>query len=564
VHEGVLFFSNFGDQRLYRLEPGGAPVALTPAPITPAAFRYADPVVTPDGRFVVCVRERHLDAGVENDIVAVPSDGSAEPAVLASGHDFFAAPRVSPDGSRLAWLAWDHPRMPWDGTTLFETPLKDERLTGEPRVVTGGPEESVTQPRYDAAGRLHYVSDRTGWWNLYRDDGGTGEPLAPADAEFSGPDWVFGQSTYTFLGDGTIVAVWTEAGSERLGLLRPGVGRFEPVDVRFTEFSGVVPFRDGILAVAGSPTEAPAVAAVSLPDAEPAVLRRSRDAAVGSAYLSLPQPVEFPTTGHRAAHALFYPPTNPDFEAPPGELPPLLVLSHGGPTSATSAVLNYRIQFWTSRGFGVVDVNYGGSTGYGRAYRERLKGQWGVVDVDDCVHAARWLADQGRVDGARMVIRGGSAGGYTTMCALTFTDVFAAGASHYGVADLGALARDTHKFEARYLDGLVGPWPEAEALYEERSPIFHTDRLRTPLIIFQGLEDRVVPPEQAEMLAAALRDKGVPFAYIAYEGEQHGFRRAENIKRTTEAELAFYGAVLGFTPADAIAPIRIEHADARG
>jgi dipeptidyl aminopeptidase/acylaminoacyl peptidase len=292
------------------------------------------------------------------------------------------------------------------------------------------------------------------------------------------------------------------------------------------------------------------------------VLKASREGGVDARYLSVPRPIEFPTEGGLTAHALFYPPHNADHEAPPGEKPPLVVMSHGGPTSATSPILNYGIQFWTSRGLAVVDVNYGGSTGYGRPYRERLRGTWGIVDVDDCVNAARWLAEQGEVDGGRMVIRGGSAGGYTTLCALTFRDAFAAGASHFGVADAGALARDTHKFESRYLDGLIGPWPEARDLYEARSPIFHTDRLRTPLILFQGLEDKIVPPDQAEMMAKALLDKGVPFAHLAYEGEQHGFRQAKNIKRTAEAELAFYGLVLGFTPADDMEPIEVQNADA--
>jgi len=296
----------------------------------------------------------------------------------------------------------------------------------------------------------------------------------------------------------------------------------------------------------------------------PEVVKRSRAVTVDTGYLSQPEPVEFPTGGGLTAHALHYPPANADWSAPAGERPPLLVLSHGGPTGATSSALNLGIQFWTSRGFAVVDVDYGGSTGYGRAYRERLKDRWGVVDVDDCVNAAAWLGDRGLVDGTRLAIRGGSAGGYTTLCALTFTDRFAAGASYYGVADLESLATDTHKFESRYLDGLVGPYPETRDRYRQRSPLHFADRLSSPVILFQGLEDKVVPPAQAEVMVAALRANGVPFAYVTFEGEQHGFRRAETVKRAAEAELWFYGQVLGFRPADDIGPVPMENQPSDG
>jgi dipeptidyl aminopeptidase/acylaminoacyl peptidase len=507
------------------------------------------------------VRERHLDGEVVNDLVVVATDGSFRTRVIAEGHDFFSSPRLNSDGTVIAWLSWDHPRMPWDGTELWEAEVGAEFEVAQPRLVAGGPEESVTQPRYSPDGRLHFVSDRTGWWNLYADDGGQSRALAPMDAEFANPDWVFGQATYAFLADGTVVAAWSRSGLENLGFLVPGAVAFESVPTPFTEFGGLTPFDSGVVAIAGSAVEAPAVVEIALPDGAHTDLKRSRSTVLPRALLSAPRPIEFPTEGGLTAHALFYPPVNPDFVAPAGERPPLMVVSHGGPTSSTESTLDYELQFWTSRGFAVVDVNYGGSTGYGRAYRERLRGRWGIVDVDDCVNVARWLADQGEVDGARMVIRGGSAGGYTTLCALTFRDVFAAGASYFGVADAGALARDTHKFESRYLDGLIGPWPEARATYEERSPIFHTDRLRTPLILLQGLEDKVVPPDQAQMMADALLEHGVAFAHITFEGEQHGFRQAKNIKRAAEAELAFYGEVLGFAPADEIEPIEIHNAD---
>ena len=603
VQDGTAYFANLADQRLYRLDDGGVPEPLTPEPPSPAAIRYAGPVVTPDGRWLVCVREVHADDGdVVNDLVAVPTDGSAAEATdssagtgtavngvagsvdegvrrLAAGHDFYGSPAVSPDGRRLAWCTWDHPQMPWDGTELWEADLADGSVVGAPRRVAGGAEESVTQPRYSPAGVLHLVSDRTGWWNLYAADGAPGgRPLAPAAAEVAGPDWVFGLASYAFRPDGAVVATWTADGVGHLGILAPGSTAFDPLPVPYTVFSAVKTTPDGVVLLAASAQDAPALVTVTIPtgdrpaaatggdpDAAPTadhqVVRTSRPAGVDREYLSVPEPFEFPTSGGLTAHALVYPPTNPDFVAPDGERPPLVVAVHGGPTSAASPALNYTIQFWTSRGFTVADVDYGGSSGYGRAYRQRLAGNWGVVDVADCQAAATALADAGRVDRARMAIHGGSAGGYTVLCAVTFGTVFATGASYYGVADVGALARDTHKFESRYTDGLVGPWPEARARYEERSPIFHTDRLATPLIIFQGLDDQVVPPNQAEMMVDALRSRGVPVAYLAYEGEQHGFRRAENIVRTAEAELYFYGRILGFTPADPIDPVAIQNLD---
>jgi dipeptidyl aminopeptidase/acylaminoacyl peptidase len=517
VAGGTVYFSNFADQRLYRLDAEPTPIA--------GDARYADCDVRGDR--LVCVRERHLDGEVINDIVEV---GAGEPEVLAAGHDFYAAPRFAPDGS-LAWVAWDHPRMPWDGTVL------------EPGPVAGGPDESVIQPRWSPAGALHWISDRTGWWNIYRE----GEALHPMEAEFAEPDWVFGNSNYDFLPDGRIVAHWTG----HLGVLGEA-----PLAVPYTSFASVRAFGDKVAAIAASPTQAPAIVVIDPATAEVTVIRESRPTPVDAGYLSTPRRIDFRTSGGRTAHALFYPPANPVATGPPAALPPLVVTSHGGPTSQASTALNLRTQFWTSRGFALVDVDYGGSSGYGRAYRQQLNGQWGVVDVDDCVAAADHLAAAGEVDGRRMTIRGSSASGLTTLLALT-RGIFAAGASLYGVVDLAALATDTHKFEARYLDGLVGPWPEAADLYRERSPIHHAEELAAPLIIFQGLDDKVVPPAQAEVLVDALRRAGLPFAYLTFEGEAHGFRKAETIQRVMEAELSFYAQVLGFNPADDIEPVRI-------
>jgi dipeptidyl aminopeptidase/acylaminoacyl peptidase len=556
VRGETVIFSNFSDQRLYSVAPGGSPVPITDEATPRGSVRWADFVASPDGAWLAAVRERHSGDVVVNDIAAVALAGGTV-RLVAGGHDFFSAPRFSPDGSRLAWLSWDHPRMPWDGTELWEAPVGPGLSLGEPRLIAGGEQESVSQPRYSPDGTLHFVSDRTGWWNLYADDGSGGRVVVAKDAEFSGPDWVFGQSTYAFLPNGAVVTVWSEGGRDRLGLVHAGV--LQEIGTVYTELDGIGPRDGGIIAVAGSATEAPAVVEFDLPQGRSRVVTRSRDGVIDDGYLSAAAAIEYPTEGGLTAHALYYRPANRDFAGPSDERPPLLVLSHGGPTGAARAVLDYAVQFWTSRGIAVVDVDYGGSTGYGRAYRERLKGAWGVVDVDDCTNVARWLASQGEVDSARLAIKGGSAGGYTTLCAVTFRDAFAAGSSHYGVADVGALARDTHKFESRYLDGLIGPWPEAEAVYRERSPIFHTDKLRTPLILFQGLEDKIVPPNQAEMMAAALHDKGIPHALVLYEGEQHGFRNAENITRTAELELEFFGQVLGFEPADDIEGLQIEN-----
>jgi dipeptidyl aminopeptidase/acylaminoacyl peptidase len=571
VHGETVYFSNFEDQRLHRVLPGGLPEPITPEPPLPRSVRYAAPTMSRNGRFLYCIRERHGAPGVAeevlNDLVVLAGDGEAEPRVVAGGHDFYSFPTLRGDGRRLAWTCWDHPRMPWDGTELWESELGADGLPFSSRLVAGGEAESITQPRYDPAGRLHFVSDRTGWWNLYSDDGEGGVALAPMVAEFAVPDWVFGASTYAFLPDGALVASYASGGFSHLGVWRrPGPAGSEPIETPFDHLAYVAaaPGPASVVAVAGSSLLPDAVVEIGIPSGEVSVVKASGEPSVDDRYLAQPEPIEFPTGDGLRAHALFYPPLNPDFEAPPGERPPLIVSSHGGPTSAFVPGFKYEVQYWTSRGFAVVEVNYGGSAGYGREYRERLKGLWGVVDLDDCVNAALFLASSGRADRNRLLIRGGSAGGFTTLCALTFRDVFAAGASYYGVGDLGALAEHTHKFESQYMVGLVGPWPSGRAIYEERSPAFHTDLLETPIILFQGLEDAVVPPRQAEVMVEALRVKGVPFAYVAYEGEQHGFRQAPNIKRSAEAELYFYSRVLGLQQSDEVEPVEIEHSEALG
>ena len=563
IHDGTVFFTNYTDQRLYRQDPGAAPRAITPEPAVAGGLRHADGALTPDGRLIVCVQEEHrADGEVVNRLVALPADGSSAPVSIASGHDFYSDPKISPDGRRLAWICWDHPRMPWDGSELWVASLAADGSLSGATLVAGGTAESIFQPTWSPEGTLHFASDRTGWWNLYALRDGRIEALAPMEAEFGEPLWQLALSTYGFLSGGRVVCVYGEQGIDHLGIIDPGSGRVRPLETRFTSMGSLAadPRGNRVCFLGGSATESSSVVSLDLASGETDIYRRSFDGSLDAGYLSTPRPIEFPTEGGLTAHALYYPPHNRDFQGSAGERPPLLVFSHGGPTGQTTSRLSLQIQYWTSRGFAVVDVNYGGSAGYGRVYRERLKGNWGIVDVDDCVNAARYLVAQGEVDGERLAIRGGSAGGYTTLSALAFRDVFKAGASYYGVADAGALARDTHKFESRYLDGLIGPYPEAEATYRERSALFHAAQISCPIILFQGLEDRVVPPQQAESMIAELDERGIPYAYLPFEGEQHGFRRAENIARSLDAELYFYSRFFGFDPADRIEPVDIHFA----
>jgi dipeptidyl aminopeptidase/acylaminoacyl peptidase len=562
VHRGTVFSSNFADQRLYRQDVGAAPMPITPE--TDGRHRFADGRATNDGSLIVCVRERHGPEDVVNELVAIPADGSGEPRVISSGRDFYAAPRISPDGSRLAWLSWDLPWLPWDGCELWVADLAADGSLSDERLVAGRDgHESIWQPGWSPAGELHFVSDRTGWWNLYRERGGEHQNLHPASAEFGWPHWVFGGASYAFLSDGRIACIYSAEGIQHVGVLDAESGELIDLDLPYAAIGYPLLAAEGdrVVFVAGGPTTPDEVVSLDFSTRSVDVLRESDTLAIDAASVSSPIPIEFPTEGGLTAHALHYPPANAEFVAPDGERPPLIVMSHGGPTSATTALYRSEIQYWTTRGFAVVDVNYGGSTGYGRAYRLRLNGNWGVVDTMDCINAAQFLVDRGEADADRLLITGGSAGGYTTLCALTFHDVFAAGASYYGIADLEPFAKPggTHKFESRYEHTLIGPYPEAVDLYRERSPIHAVDRISCPMILFQGAEDEVVPQSQAEIMVEALRANGLPYAYLLFEGEQHGFRKAETIVRATEAELSFYAQILGFTPADPIEPVRIEN-----
>jgi dipeptidyl aminopeptidase/acylaminoacyl peptidase len=561
VHESTIYFSNYSDQRIYRLDSDQLPLPITPEPEIPAGLRYADGQVTPDGRFIICVREQHTeDNEATNALVAIPTDGSAPPRIVTCGHDFYSTPRLSPNGQRLAWLTWDHPQMPWDGTELWVGEVLNDGSIQTARKVAGGSNESIFQPEWSPQGILHFISDRSGWWNLYFEDEGQIIPLAPIEADLGVPQWQFGYSRYTFLSGGRVACIYSQDGQHHLGLIYNESSVIKPLK---TDFSAIFWVKSGeddnLYCVAGNFKQLPSVVCIDTATEDSRIIYSTTDQALDIHYLSIPRPIEFPTDGELDAYALFYPPLNPEYIGPPDELPPLLVISHGGPTGEARPYLQMSIQYWTSRGIAVVDVNYGGSAGYGRDFRERLNGQWGVTDTIDCINAARHLVDSGEVDGSRLIIRGGSAGGYTTLCALTFQDFFSAGASYYGVADVEALAVDTHKFESRYLEGLIGPYPEMKDLYHSRSPIHFTDRLTCPVILFQGLEDMVVPPSQAEIMVKTLGEKGLPFAYLAFEGEQHGFRKAETIQRCLEAELFFYARIFGFELTEDIEPIHIEN-----
>jgi dipeptidyl aminopeptidase/acylaminoacyl peptidase len=558
VDAGTVYFANDADQRLYRQAPGAAPVPITPEPPRPRGLRYADGVVDPRRRRIIAVREDHANAAPEPAaaIVAIALDGSAPPAVLLAGRDFYAAPRLAPDGSRLAWLEWAHPLMPWIGCELWVGELDADGSIGKKRLVAGGADESVFQPEWSPDGVLYFVSDRVQegregrWWNLYRATAGAVEPIWPLAAEFGRPQWTFRISTYAFDGPQRLFCSFVEDGIHRFGMVDLGSLAATRLELRYQDIAAVRTAAGIVYFRGGAPASPPAIVAFDPGARRTSVLRASTTQEVETyrGVISLPEAVAFDSDAGGQAYGLFYPPKNVDFAPPAGELPPLIVHCHGGPTGAASATLSWSTQYWTSRGFAVLDVNYGGSSGYGREFRMRLQGNWGVVDVAECAAGARFLAGRGSVDPERWAISGGSAGGFTTLAALTFRKEFKVGASYYGISDLEALATDTHKFESRYLDGLVGPYPERRDLYRARSPVHSARLLSVPVAFFQGAEDRVVPPLQAELMVDALRRRGIPCLYLLFDGEQHGFRRADTIKRALDVELAFYALFLSEAP----------------
>jgi dipeptidyl aminopeptidase/acylaminoacyl peptidase len=558
-HGETTFYSDFADGRLYRVDgPGTEPRAISPEPAQPHALRYADGVVTPDGQTVICVRERHDGREVVNELVSLPADGSVEPRLLVSGHDFYMAPRLDPAGERLAWLAWDHPQMPWDGTELWVGELG---ALDDARLVAGGVDESVIDPQWSPDGVLHFCSDRTGWWNLYRADGTALTSLEGAELGF--PAWGLAIRCYAFLDDGRIACIVTRDAVESLELLDPERGTLESAGLGWTAFAAGAFCAGGgrVVFAAASPTKTYKLISFDPTTGRMETLRDPLEVELDPASISVPRAIEFPTGDAVTAHAFYYPPTNAEWEGPSGELPPLRVICHGGPTSHTDPQLDLETQFFTQRGIGVVDVNYRGSTGYGREYRRLLNGRWGEIDWQDCVAAARYLAAEGEADPDRTWVEGGSAGGYVVFCALVFDPTaFAAGVSYFGVADAEALALHTHKFESRYLDSMIGPYPEQRDLYRARSPVHFADQLERPLLLLQGLDDEVVPPAQAEAMVAVLERKGIPHAYIAFEGEGHGFRKQENVRRSLEATLSFIGQVFGFAAADELEPLELTSA----
>lgn len=556
VHHMAVYFTHLTDQRIYVTTPDGSPAPITP----PLAYRYADFTFDAHRQRLICVREDHSRRCSEprNTLISMTLDGGDVQTIVAGG-DFYSSPRISPDGRTLAWITWNHPAMPWDHTTLWVGSLGADHTVRHPIQVAGVHEESIVQPRWSPENVLYFISDRSNWWNLYRWTGDEVTPICPTQAEYATPPWLFAQSNYVFVSENVILCSYATMGRWHLGTIDTETGDFRELPTPYTQINNLQILNRTAVFLGGSPSDVPAIVAFDLDTDRPTVVRRSSDVVVDARYVSTPTPMEFPTEGGRTAHAFYYAPRNPDFRAPEDERPPLLVCVHGGPTAAASTTLSWTTQFWTSRGFAVIDVNYGGSSGFGRAYRQRLNGCWGVVDVEDCVNAATYLVNAGLVDGERLAIRGGSAGGYTTITAATFRSVFNAGASYYGISDLEVFRQDTHKFESRYLETLVGRYPEHQARYHDRSALQFLDQLKTPLILFQGLEDPIVPSNQAEMIVDALKRHGQPVAYVPFVGEQHGFRRADSIQRSLEAELYFYAHIFGFPVDRTIEPILIHN-----
>ncbi|UCD79564.1 MAG: S9 family peptidase [Desulfobacterales bacterium] len=557
-----VYFSNYADQHIYCQTPDSDPVPVASG----TGLRFADIIVDRRRRSLICVCEDHSNPQTdpENKLIRLGLKNGGEPgsrslSILASGSDFYSSPSLSRDGSQLAWLQWNHPNMPWDGTELWVGRLAGDGTLQNMEKVAGGTDESIFQPRWSPDGTLYFVSDRSGWWNIYRREENQVKPVLLMEAEFGVPQWLFGMSTYAFESAQHLICAYAQNGSWRLADIDLATDDFNLIETPYTDIAYLRAAPGRAVFVGGAATEPTSIVRLDLTNQLLDVLRRSNRVDIDAGFISNPQTVEFPTAREETAHAFFYAPRNKNYQAPAGERAPLVVISHGGPTASAMQSLNLAIQYWTSRGVAVLDVNYGGSTGYGRAYRQRLNGQWGIVDTEDCLNGAGYAVENFGIDQARLIIRGSSAGGYTTLCALVFHDTFRAGASYYGVSDLEALAQDTHKFEARYLDKLIGPYPERKDLYVARSPIHHAARLACPIIFFQGLEDEVVPPGQAEMMVAILREKKLPVAYITFEKEQHGFRMAQNIKRALDAELYFYSRIFGFQPADEIEPVEIEN-----
>lgn len=557
VKDKIVCFSNFKDQNVYIKMPGKNIRPLTKNNNS----RYADFCIDIRMKRVLCVREKisRSNGEPDNSIVSISLESLSDEKNLISGNDFYSSPRLSPNGKKITYLTWSHPQMPWDGTELWVADIKQDGSIGGKEKIAGSKKESVFQPEWSPDNILYFISDRNNWWNIYRFKKNKVESLITMEADFGLPQWVFGLSTYDFYSESKMVCSFTEKGKWYLGLLDLETKDLELIKTKYDNISYVRVMGQNLFMKASSPIQSPSIIKLNINTEKSEILRRSADDFISPEYISVPEQVAFPSLSGEEVYGFYYSPRNKNFRSKKGEKPPLIVMVHGGPTSSASASLDLKKQFWTSRGFAVFDINYGGSSGYGRGYRERLKGAWGVKDVDDCINGVKFLIKKGKVDGKRLIIRGGSAGGYTVLCALTFRDFFQAGTSYYGVSDLIKLTEETHKFESHYLDSLIGKYPEEIRLYEERSPINFAGELHVPVIFFQGAEDKVVLPGQSESFVSVLKEKGIPVSYILFEKEQHGFRKAQNIKRSLEAELYFYSRVFDFKLKEEIKPVPIEN-----
>ncbi len=553
----TVYFSNDSDQRIYRQSHGKKTVPITPMSDVPMALRYADFAITKDGRSLMVVREQHTGQSVINELVLIPTDGSMKIVVLVSGDDFYASPCVSHDGKKLAWISWNHPAMPWDGTALWQAKFNEHTFQLDSlQKIAGGEKESIYQPQFSPNDELYFVSDKSGWWNFYVSRHNKIETVCPMEAECGYPQWIFGTNTYAFVDNNTLAFIFTEKGKHSLGLICDGKRLTTDFnDVHLEPYLAVL--GDQVVVIAATELSYLSIIAYHWRDQTKKVIYDGGQKKIDLAYISSPEIIAFPSSNKLVTYGNFYLPKNPNYCASPKEKLPLIVMIHGGPTASTSIALNLTTQYWTSRGFAVLDVNYGGSTGYGRSYRERLNGQWGVLDVADCVNGVKYLIAAGRVDPKRVVVRGKSAGGFTALCALMFYNLFAAGACYYPVTDLVTMLNDTHKFESHYAQTLIGKYPEDKAIYHERSPINHLNQLSVPIILFQGLKDHVVPPSQTQALIDEMEKKRLPYAYVTFADEGHGFRDAKHIQTALEAELYFYGKLFDFQPADTLPEVKI-------
>ena len=556
VAEGTIWFSHFADQRLYSMKPGGQPTAITPE----LDIRFGACELDRSRERLICIREDHRPLGEpKNALVAVPLSGESEGELLFEGSDFVSAASISADGSKIAFVTWNHPNMPWDNTTLVSAVFDEAGQLTNLVEHNAQVEESVMDPQWDSESQLHVISDRDNWWKLYQVSESRFEalPVPVAEAEMGGPAWTLGNHFYHFLPDGRIVAELVQSGVAQAYVLDSERNSAVPLDVGSSGVTDILPVGETIY-IAHSPAQRPSeLLQTDAEGGKALVIRTAKEGSPTSDWIPASRQITFPTGNGAVAHGIYYPPTNPDIKTPESGAPPLLVFIHGGPTSMSSPVYSQSKLYWTSRGFAILDVNYRGSSGYGREYRQALYGQWGIADVEDAVAGARWLAEKGLANAEQLIIRGGSAGGYTTLAAHAFHDIFAAGASYYGVSDVEALAKETHKFESRYLDQLVGPYPERRDLYLQRSPINYLNGFNAPLLMLQGLDDKVVPPNQSEMIFEALKSRGIPTAYVPFEGEGHGFRKSENQILALNAEYYFYARVLGLEPAEELKPIDI-------